>query len=227
MHPEFEKVSQTFEPAKLDDARRLSWESLLAIARQIRPGMLETQARALAEETLRAKGAERFWHKTHVRFGVNTRRTFSEMSLPGVRLQDKDIFFLDLGPVFHGYEGDVGAAFTVGEDPDMVRCAADARHLFQQIQVRWAEQGWSGKRLYDFAQTAARDMGWEFALDGASGHRIADFPHVLYHKGNLVSFAGTPISDRWILEVHLRHPKRMFGAFYEDTLTRQPNPWLG
>lgn len=221
MDPKFEKVADTFIPEKLEQARRLTWECVHAIAESVRPGMLESDARVEAERILKSKGAIRSWHKTHVRFGVNTQRTFSEMSLPGVRLQERDIFFVDIGPVFDGYEGDAGAAFTLGDDPDMLRCAHDARLLFDGMQRQWAEHGWTGRKLYDYAIAQAKERGWEFALDGASGHRIADFPHVLYHKGNLVGYDATPAPDRWILEVHLRHPTRLFGAFYEDVLSHK------
>ncbi len=218
MHPELEKVKADFSPQKLDAAQARAWEAVQIIAARMQPGMLETEAREIAAEVLKEKGAERFWHRTHVRFGVNTLRSFSDTSLPGVRLQSRDIFFLDFGPVFDGYEADVGATFTVGEDPEMLGCAQAARDLFKRVRDHWADLGVSGRALYAFATAEAKAMGWEFILRGASGHRIADFPHVLYHRGNLESLNFAPAAQRWILEIQLRHPTRQFGAFHEDIL---------
>jgi Xaa-Pro aminopeptidase len=218
MSTEFEKVCEDFSSKKLEAARKLTWESVRAIADQMEVGMLESDAREIAERLLREKGAERFWHRTHVRFGVNTLKTFSETSLPGVRLQAQDLFFIDIGPVWDGYEGDAGASFVLGQDQEMQRCASDAMTLFHSIQDRWKQTHESGEALYRFALDSAKRLGWEFLLEGASGHRISDFPHRLYHSGSLHTLPITPSPQRWILEVHLRHPQRSFGAFYEDLL---------
>ena len=218
MHPTLERVKEGFIADKLEAARQRSWESIQAIAARMEPSMLETDARALAEQVLKEKGAERFWHRTHVRFGVNTLKTFSDTSLPGVRLQKNDLFFLDIGPVFDGYEGDAGATFVVGDDPEMARIARDSRVLFDLVRERWMQTGESGEALYHFATAEAEKRGWRFILRGASGHRIADFPHVLYHRGSLKDLDIAPAAQRWILEIQLRHPTRQLGAFYEDLL---------
>lgn len=218
MLPSSERVKDTFIPSQLEKARVRTWEAVRAIAAKMEIGMLEADARILAEDTLKQMGAERYWHRTHVRFGVNTLQTFSDTSLPGVRLQPRDLFFLDIGPVWEGYEGDCGQTFVVGDDPEMVRCAADSKALFEIVKQRWFETSESGQRLYAFAQEQAAARGWQFILRGASGHRLSDFPHVLYHKGTLHAFDGRPSEARWVLEIQLRHPKRQFGAFYEDLL---------
>ncbi len=215
---EQERVKEDFNPQALEQARVMTWKAIETIVAHIEPGMLECDARQLADSTLKAMGSPRHWHKPHVRFGVNTLKTFSDASLPGVRLQTEDIFFLDLGPVWDGYEGDAGATYTVGSDAEMVRCARDAKAIFLEVRKRWFETGEKGSTLYAFAQGAAKALGWEFILRGASGHRIADFPHALYHRGNLESFEHRPEAARWILEVQLKHPTRTFGAFYEDVL---------
>jgi methionyl aminopeptidase len=218
MHPELEKVKSDFSAEKLASAQARSWEAVHAIAERMEPGMLESEAREIAQQVLKQKGAERFWHRTHVRFGVNTLRTFSDTSLPGVRLQNRDIFFLDIGPVFDGYEGDAGKTFTVGEDPEMRRAAEDTRFLFKLVRDYWAEKNVTGKALYAFATQQATQLGWEFILRGASGHRIGDFPHALYHRGNMESLQIIPAAQRWVLEIQLKHPTRQFGAFHEDIL---------
>lgn len=218
MHPEFERVRDDFSAEKLERARVLTWESVHAIAERMHAGLLESEAREIAEHVLREKGAERQWHKTHVRFGVNTLKTFLETSLPGVRLQERDVFFIDIGPVWDGYEGDAGASFVLGNDPEMLRCAEDSKKLFEEVRLRWLQSQQSGKELYRFAVKEAERRGWRFLMEGASGHRISDFPHRLYHRGSLEEFATHPAAERWVLEMHLRHPHRSFGAFFEDLL---------
>jgi methionyl aminopeptidase len=218
MGSDSEKVSPSFDQSALQQARTLTWDCVRAIAQRVHPGMFEEEARAIASEVLQAHGAQRSWHKALVRFGVNTTCPFSEPSLPGVRLQERDLFFVDIGPVFNGYEGDAGASFAVGDLSEMQRCVSDSEAIFQLIRNRWRETGATGEALYTYAQSLAEERGWLFLLAGASGHRIADFPHAAYHRGPLKAFDLTPSPARWVLEVHLRHPEFSFGAFYEDVL---------
>ncbi len=218
MRPNFEQVGEGFSIEMLMQARERTWDAVREIASCMRPGMLEVEAQALAEGILEKKGAQRLWHRTHVRFGINTLKTFSERSLPGVRLQERDVFFIDIGPVWEGYEGDAGASFVLGADPLMERCVSDTHILFEKVRTHWGTQSCSGRDLYKFAVHEAQEMGWQFLLAGASGHRISDFPHRLYYQGGLEELEAVPKKDRWILEIHLRHPTRNFGAFYEDLL---------
>lgn len=218
MQSSFEKVSDGFSDEKLELARSKTWSCVSEIAGKMRPGMLESEAQALAKQVMEQKGCERHWHKPHVRFGINTTCSFSEPSLPGVRLQERDVFFIDIGPVWDGYEGDAGASFVLGDDTEMLRCVEDSKNLFERIRDRWKRTGETGQNLYRFATEEAAQKGWQFLLAGASGHRISDFPHAAYHRGSLSSFESSPAESRWILEVQLRHPTRPFGAFFEDIL---------
>jgi hypothetical protein len=44
-------------------------------------------------------GMRKGWHRVIVRFGPNTTRDFMADSEPGVVLGERDIFFLDIGPL--------------------------------------------------------------------------------------------------------------------------------
>ena len=49
-----------------------------------------------------------------MRFGSNTTKNFDDPSEPGVVLGENDIFFIDIGPIFDGCEGDAGDTVAVG-----------------------------------------------------------------------------------------------------------------
>ena len=68
------------------------------------------------------------------------------------------------------------------------------------------------------ADRAARSRRWALNLGQGQGHRIAEFPHAVHHRGKLAHFDRKPAADRWILEIALRHPTEPFGAFFEDLL---------
>lgn len=128
------------------------------------------------------------------------------------------MFFLDIGPVFEGYEGDVGETFVLGNDPEMHKIVEASKEVFAKVKQEWAGNKLSGDDLYQFAQGYAKELGYNLALEGASGHRISEFPHALYHKGHLKDFKSNPSPHRWVLEIHLHHPEHQYGAFFEDIL---------
>ena len=132
-------------------------------------------------------------------------------------LAANDIFYIDIGPVFEKWEGDGGDTFVLGDDPDMHAAKRDVRKVFDLVQAKWRDAGLAGRALYDFASDTAQSLGWQLYLEIA-GHRLADFPHKAFHSGTLREFEHAPLSDLWVLEIQIRHPRRPFGAFYEDLL---------
>jgi Xaa-Pro aminopeptidase len=214
--PTAENVGAAFSRERMLAARERSWAALRDIAGRIVPGMSETDAAALAKERLDAAGMQRIWHPSIVRFGANTLKTFRQPSAPDAVLRADDIFFIDLGPVFDGHEGDVGDTFVVGNDPRMHACAAAARELFARTEARWHE-GVTGSALYAYAEDEATAMGWCLNHE-TKGHRIGDYPHAVHKAGSLGRFDATPAPGLWILEIQIAHPVLPIGAFFEDLL---------
>lgn len=102
-----EAVGACFDPARMALARTRSWAALRAISERMRPGISEEEARAQALQVFSELGVERLWHPVLIRIGANTRKTYRQRSDPTVRLGENDIYFIDLGLVFDGHEGDV------------------------------------------------------------------------------------------------------------------------
>lgn len=211
-----QNVGKSFALERMLQARERSWDALRDIASRIAPGMTEPEAAAVAAERLAAAGMQRIWHPSIIRFGANTLKTFRQRSAPDTVLADNDIFFVDLGPVFEGHEGDVGDTFVVGNDATMHDCATAARTLFEITATRWRE-GVTGVALYTFATEQAEAMGWRLN-HATKGHRVGDYPHAVHKAGNLGDFDATPVPGLWILEIQIAHPTLPIGAFYEDLL---------
>lgn len=213
-----EAVGQAFDAASMQHARAMSWAALRGIRERMRPGISEEEARIEAAEVFRQLGVERLWHPVIIRIGANTTKTYRERSEP-VRLGDNDIYFIDLGLVFNGHEGDVGDTFVVGHAPPMQACAEAARELFHATAEAWRSRGLSGEALYAFAAQQAEAMGWRLN-HAIKGHRVSDFPHAVHKAGDLGEYGDRPSSGLWILEIQISHPTEPYGAFYEDLLTR-------
>lgn len=214
---EEERTGIRFDPAMMIETRERTHAAMHEVARLIVPGMAEEAAVALMRRTLKGLGMLRGWHGIHVRFGRNTLENYDHPSVPGVVLGDNDIFFVDIGPVWQGHEGDAGATFVVGDDPEMHSAARDVKRVFDATHARWREGGLTGPELYRFAGLEAARLGWELNLDMA-GHRLSDFPHAVKHDGPLLEADYVPSAGLWVLEIQIRHPVRPFGAFYEDLL---------
>ncbi len=214
---EIEGVGQQFSPQVQLDVRHRTWAAAYEIAARLTPGITEDDALKTASEVLTERGLRKGWHKIVVRVGPNTLKHFHDPSEPGVALEDNDIFFVDIGPIFGGGEGDVGVTVAVGDDPDMHGAVADVRALWDEVRRMWVDEGLSGSALYEFADSRATAMGWQLNL-GLAGHRLSDFPHKARYTGTMSSVEFPPTSGLWVLEIHIRHPERKFGAFFEDLL---------
>lgn len=212
-----ERSGPEFDPAMMIEARAHTRAAIAAIAQGMTPGMAEEDAQAYARATLKARGLLRGWHGVKLRFGTNTIKGFSDASDPGTILREDDIFFIDIGPVWQGYEGDGGDTFVVGNDAEMHRATTDVRAIFDATRARWLADGLSGAALYRFAAAEAERRGWQLNLD-MSGHRLSDFPHAVKYDGALIDSDYAPSPGLWVLEIQIRHQERPFGAFYEDLL---------
>lgn len=212
-----ERVGPAFSVDGMLQARAATRDAIRTISALIKPGMLEEDAVDMAKRTLIASGLDLTWHPTRVRFGSNTMKAMKQASEPGIILKENDIFFIDVAPRFQAWEGDGGASFTVGNNEEYARCAEDAETLFHDVRALWQAEQLSGQDLYRYADQKAKSMGWELNFD-LPGHRISDFPHAALHTGSLADYDLPPSAMRWILEIHIRHPEKQFGAFFEDML---------
>lgn len=214
-----EAVGDRFDPQLMQHARERTWAALQCIRARMQPGISEDEAKAMAHEVFRELGMERLWHPVIIRIGPNTTKTYRERSEPGIRLGENDIYFIDLGLVFAGHEGDAGDTFVTGNAPQMQACAEAARQLFHLVADAWRTRGLSGEALYAFAAQQAEAMGWRLNHE-IKGHRVSDFPHSVHKAGDLGEYGDLPSGGLWILEIQIAHPTEPYGAFYEDLLTR-------
>jgi Xaa-Pro aminopeptidase len=212
-----EGVGPAFTKEQMLSMRAKTRGVIHQIAAACKPGMVEEDAVAMAKEMLAEKDMVRGWHDVYVRFGTNTLKTFGAESDPGIVLKENDIFLIDIGPVWEEWEGDGGDTFVVGSNPDMEKCAADAKELFHTVRNEWESTGMSGKALYEFAVEEAKALGWELNMD-LSGHRLSDFPHAAIYDGPMADVDFKPSPLLWVLEIHIRHPTAGYGAFFEDML---------
>lgn len=214
---EIEGVGANYDIEELMDVRLRTRQALHAIARGIHVGMVEEDARGMARKILKGMGMRRGWHHIITRLGPNTTKDFMARSERGVVLQENDIFFVDIGPIYGDCEGDAGDTFVVGDDPEHHKAKADARAIWEDVRAMWFETGATGVELYEFAQATTQARGWKLNMD-LSGHRLSDFPHSAHYDGPLAEVDFKPNPNLWVLEIAIAHPERNFGAFYEDLL---------
>lgn len=170
-------------------------------------------------------GVKRHWHQRVVRSGPNT--MIAGADVPARSVAEDDIVFIDLGPVFGVWEGDVGGSYVIGNDPEKHRLCGDLPVVFEAIKARYeAEPGITGADLYRFACEAAQQRGWQLGSKIA-GHVVGQFPltrvsgdprhHVISADNerpmNAPDAAGNP--QYWIIEVRLASLDGRFSGFYE------------
>lgn len=218
MQQNMEKNGQGFSPLLLFSSQEKLKMAVGQLADQIKPGMTEEMALKISAEIFKSFQIEKYWHAPKIRFGINTLKTFSETSEPGVVLEENDIFFLDFGAVFENHESDFGKTFVLGDHEGYHKMKMTTEILFNELKMAWRQQTLTGKKLYELATQSAEKMGYKFNLNGGSGHRIGDFPHHIHYRGDLADVDFIPSSNHWILEVQIYDPTLQRGAFYEDIL---------
>lgn len=212
-----EAVGPSYNIESMRYAQAQTWKAIENLSKVIKPGMLESEAVALGKQVLADLDMQRIWHPLLVRFGANTLKTFKQRSDGDPVLGENDIFFIDMGAVWQGHEGDAGETFVTGNDPEMKACAEAAKTLFDRVQAKWENQQVVGLELYRYAEEQAQAMGWVLNL-AIKGHRVSDFPHAIHRGGDLGDFDHCPNEGLWILEIQIAHPSKTYGAFYEDLL---------
>ena len=212
-----EAVGPSYTIESMRYAQANTWKAIKQLSTLIKPGMREAEAVALGKQVLADLDMQRIWHPLLVRFGANTLKTFKERSEGDPVLGENDIFFIDMGAVWEGHEGDAGETFVTGNDPEMKACADAAKTLFDRVQAKWKHEQMVGLELYRYAEEQAKEMGWVLNLN-IKGHRVSDFPHAIHRGGDLGDFDHYPNEGLWILEIQIAHPSKAYGAFYEDLL---------
>ena len=199
----------------------------------IAPGQSESAIeRAIFTIAARDFGVTEHWHDRVVRAGANTLLTAGETG-PDRVVGDDDIVFIDLGPVFAGWEGDVGRSYAVGNDPQKHALCADLPRVFEAVRARFlADPDMTGAGLHAAACEEAAARGWHFG-GRIAGHLVGEFPHMRApgDKTDRIAWPANPgrLRDRdargharhWILEIHLLAPDRSLGGFYERLLLDQ------
>ena len=231
------KADPTAVPEDERAARLLfAQESALALFKEaertlIRPGVTE-KARSREVHALAADmfGVKAHWHKRVVRSGANTLMPYDK-SPPDLTLQEDDIMFLDLGPVFEQWEADFGRTYVIGGDPEKLRLRDDLEPIFQKAKLRYeTSPDITGAELYRYACDLAGEAGWEFG-GAIAGHLVGEFPHERApgeksashispgNPGRLNDAYPSGAKRHWILEIHLIDRARQIGGFYEQLLT--------
>ncbi len=199
-------------------ARQKTWDAIHAISQMIKPGMREQEAIKMANAYFRDQGVKKFWHRTHVRFGKSTILSFDDEYTEDVELQENDIFYLDVGPVWNNIEGDCGNTFVVGSNPEHHKIKKDLKLIFDDIQEYWRAVNPVGPDLCAYARNLITQYGYKMHPAYVKGHRLSEFSHARYTNMSLFDFPDRPASERWIMELQICDPSLSFGAFYEDLL---------
>ncbi len=180
------------------------------------------EAVQLVTKLLIEMGSKRSWHRPIVRFAENTILPYLAPPDATKRLNQNDIFFIDIGPTWQTlgqieYEGDVGNTFVIGNNKIYLDCAEAARSLFRLARNHWASSQVTGDQLYKWLENEAEKRNYSLVKED-DGHRIGEFPHKTIFSGPLSAVKFHPTGGLWVLEVHIIDSNNGIGAFYEDIL---------
>lgn len=197
-------------------------------------GKLESELSAeivnLAKELF---GIESFWHKKIVRAGANTLYPYNGNPSDRV-IEDDDVVFLDFGPIFNGWEADLGRTYVIGNDPLKLKLKKDVEDAWHEAnEWYYRQKDLTGTAYFHYITELAKRYGWEFGGD-IGGHIVGRFPHeqpddaadleLDIHPDNhssilLLDKYGN--KRHWILEIQFVDRQNNIGGFFEQLLTTE------
>jgi len=175
-------------------------------------------------------GIEKYWHKKIVRVGVNTLQPFNG-NPPDRIIQNDDIVVLDFGPVFEGFEADLGRTYIIGMDPLKLKLKRDVEAAWYEAKDWYCNQNsLTGAEFFNYVIDLTKRYGYEFGNEIA-GHIVGPFPHeqpddpkdlcLDIHPDNHSSIL---LNDKhgnkrhWILEIQFVDRVNNIGGFFEQLL---------
>jgi Xaa-Pro aminopeptidase len=194
------------------------------------PGKSEKE---LAEEVVglagKHFGIEKFWHKKIVRTGPNTINSYSA-NPPDLIIQKNDVLFLDFGPIFEGWEADLGRTYVLGNDPLKLKLKQDVEAAWHEAKAWYDKQtSLTGGAYFTYLTKLAGKYGWEFGGE-IGGHIVGHFPHEQLDPDDLgldvhpdnqsdIFQKDNDGNDRhWILEIQFVDRVNNIGAFFEQLI---------
>lgn len=196
----------------------------------IAPGKSESELTKEIVELAKSEfGIEKFWHKKIVRAGVNTLQSYSG-NPPDAVIQEDDIVILDFGPIFEGWEADLGRTYVIGNDPLKLKLKKDIEAAWHEAKAWHAKQKTlTGAEYFNYLTELAKKYGWEYAGE-IGGHIVGHFPHeqlgpddlgLDIHPDNhsdILQADKQGNSRHWILEIHFVDRINKIGGFFEQLL---------
>jgi Xaa-Pro aminopeptidase len=174
-------------------------------------------------------GIDQYWHKKIVRTGPNTLHSYNG-NPPDLVIQKDDILFLDFGPIFEGWEADLGRTYVLGNDPLKLKLKRDVELAWHEAKTWHAEQSsLTGAAYFKYITGLAKRYGWEFTGEIA-GHIVGHFPHEQLEPGDwgldihpdnhsdILQQDKQGNSRHWILEIQFVDRANNIGAYFEQLL---------
>jgi len=194
------------------------------------PGKSEKElADEVVELAKKHFGTEKFWHKKIVRTGPNTINSYSA-NPPDLVIQKNDILFLDFGPIFEGWEADLGRTYVLGNDPLKLKLKNDVEAAWHEAKAWYDKQSsLTGASYFTYLNELAGKYGWEFGGE-IGGHIVGHFPHEQLAPDDLgldvhpdnhsdILQKDKDGNDRhWILEIQFVDRVNNIGAFFEQLI---------
>ena len=178
-------------------------------------------------------GIETYWHKKIVRAGINTLQPFNGNPVDRI-IQDDDILFLDFGPIFNGWEADLGRTYVIGNNPLKLKLKKDVEKAWHEANKWYSMQiDLTGAQCFNYVVELAKRYGYHFGNEIA-GHIVGHFPHEQPDDPNDLCLDIHPNNDsnlflldkhgnkrHWILEIQFIDRINNIGGFFEQLLTAE------
>lgn len=168
-------------------AQRLSYEAVLTISEEVRPGWTEKRAADLIDTYLKDNGVKNFFHYSFAWFGERTRfdgiKSYWDF-LPTDRILEEDeVIILDTAPIVEGYAGDIGYTFSLLPHKGLDKAKEDLQYLKDRITELFLTVGES-KVILETVDRELKSLGYDNCYEkypfSVLGHRLHHYKSIKF-----------------------------------------------
>jgi Xaa-Pro aminopeptidase len=181
--PSANRVPTLKELEGYQECQRLAQKVAKEVAALLEVGILETEAAELMDSKLESAGVQSFFHKSFVWFGERTRfegvKKYRDYLPTPRKLQEGDVYILDVAPILNGYISDIGYSGVFGESEEFDQAMEFLRSLREDIPSMFdsARSGGEVWRAIDqkFIQANYDNIHAKYPFS-VLGHRVHTVP---------------------------------------------------
>ncbi len=164
-------------------SQRLAYDTVLAVEKQLRPGITEKAAAKLLADYLADRGVKTYLHRPFAWFGEHSKfkgyNFYTDFRPSNRTLKEDDVYILDVSPILNGYIGDIGYTGSLAPNAELDAMKAYLLEIRRRLPAEFASDK-PASQIWSELDADIKARGFENAHSkypfAVLGHRVYKVP---------------------------------------------------